>query len=247
MAKTSPLSFDESGGMVLNLDSIRLPSPRPPASPTLVFDPVLVAHRNDGWTPQKQIEFIEALAECGVVGEAAGRVGMTEQTARRLRARADAASFRTAWSEAVRIAGDRLKSVAFDRAVNGTVRRRYYRGQVIDEERVYDNRLLTYLLGKLDFDRSESFDSRNFLAAADHGLPLPAVRETGAPVWQNENGWFTNFPPPEGFDGDQDGDYGDPDYWRELTEEEQAQVEASIAARRAEATRARDLFFDRLK
>ena len=184
-----------------------LPLPEGPdaSPPRLDFHPVSVAYRSDGWTPERQREFIEALAECGVVGEAAARVGMTEQTARRLRARPDAGSFRIAWNAAIRIGSDRLKSVAFDRAINGTIRRRYYHGQVIDEERVYDNRLLTYLLGKLNSYGFERFECEKFLAAADHGLPLPALEDDGAPVWQTEDGWFTDFPPPEGFDGQEEG------------------------------------------
>jgi hypothetical protein len=109
------------------------------------FTPIQLAHRSDGWTPDRQRAFIEELADCGVIAEAAARVGMTEQTARRLRRRPDAAAFNKAWDAAIQLGGDRLRSIAYERAVNGTVRQRYYRGEVVGEERVYDNRLLIYL------------------------------------------------------------------------------------------------------
>ena len=38
--------------------------------------------------------------------------------------------------------------------------------------------------------------------------------------------WLTNFPPPPGFDGDEEGDFGDDDYWRELADDEQAALNA---------------------
>ncbi len=66
-----------------------------PALPTfdVPFDPVPVAARHDGWTPEKQRGFIDALAACGCVKAAAQHVGMTPKSAYRLRNRADAISF----------------------------------------------------------------------------------------------------------------------------------------------------------
>ena len=126
--------------------------PETPAEPpsALDFDPVEVSPRCDGWTGKKQREFIEALADCGVVREAAARVGMTVQSANRLRRRPDAANFNRAWELAIRIGADRLRSVAYERAVTGTVRPRYYKGEKIGEDIVYDNRLLISLLGRIE-------------------------------------------------------------------------------------------------
>jgi hypothetical protein len=41
-----------------------------------------------------------------------------------------------------------------------------------------------------------------------------------ARVWTADYRWRTNFPPPEGFNGDEDGCYGDGDYSRNCTPEE---------------------------
>src|SRR6476469_1273837 len=112
----------------------------PPTS-RLAFEPVELEHRKDGWTPARQRAFVEALADCGIVREAAARVGMSEQGARALRRRADAASFAIAWEAALQLGADRLRSAAWERAIEGVVKPRFYHGEKIGEERVYDNRL----------------------------------------------------------------------------------------------------------
>jgi hypothetical protein len=98
------------------------PSPLPDSC---AFDPVAFAYRTSGWTPERQRQFIEELADCGIVREAAARVGMTEQSAYRLRRRPDAAGLNRAWDAAVQLGVDRLHSTAYERAVTGTVKRHY--------------------------------------------------------------------------------------------------------------------------
>jgi hypothetical protein len=56
------------------------PHPRVPA-----FTPVPVRRRADGWTPGRQAAFLEHLAARLSVTEAAGRVGMSRESAYRLR------------------------------------------------------------------------------------------------------------------------------------------------------------------
>lgn len=69
------------------------------------------------------------------------------------------------------------------------------------------------------------------------------------PVWwdEGEEKWRTRFPPPEGFYGEQDGDYGDSGYSRELTNDEEEEIEAphrrEVAARRVVEDAERDRFF----
>lgn len=72
------------------------PPPAPDNDP-LVFNPVPVTARRDGWTAERQRAFIEVLASHGSVGAAARAVGMTPQTARRLRTRPQAEGFARAW------------------------------------------------------------------------------------------------------------------------------------------------------
>ena len=67
----------------------------------------------------------------------------------------------------------------------------------------------------------------------------------GMSAWQEHGVWWTDFPPPDDFDGEEDGEWGvDDDYRRELTPDEQAVYDAQAAADIAEARRLRDLYFE---
>ena len=84
-----------------------LPTPPPE------FTPVPLRARRDGWTPERQFAYVVALAEFGHGGRAAQAVGMSEQSACRLRRRPGAAAFNrlcsAAWLLAKqRRAGERL-------------------------------------------------------------------------------------------------------------------------------------------
>jgi hypothetical protein len=69
--------------------------PGPPA-----FTPVPVRYRKDGWTPERQRLYVAVLARTGHAGKAARAVGMTEQSAAKLRRRPGAASFDAACAAA---------------------------------------------------------------------------------------------------------------------------------------------------
>ena len=75
----------------------RNPRARPPA-----FTPVKLRSRKDGWTPYKQCGFLAALYQTGSVAKAARAVGMSRETAYRLRAREGAESFAAAWDRVLR-------------------------------------------------------------------------------------------------------------------------------------------------
>jgi len=67
-------------------------------------------------------------------------------------------------------------------------------------------------------------------------------------AWEDEDGgWWTDFPPPDNFDGEEEGRWGDDCYKRTLSAAEQARIDAAIeedlAEERAEAEAARDLYF----
>lgn len=64
------------------------------------FDPVPVRARKDGWTVERQREFIRMLHVTRSVGKAAGAVGMSRKSAYRLRDRPGAESFAAAWDAA---------------------------------------------------------------------------------------------------------------------------------------------------
>jgi hypothetical protein len=61
------------------------------------FNPVPLRYRRDGWTPGRQSDFLGRLAETGCVAAAARHVGMTRESAYRLREKWGAESFAAAW------------------------------------------------------------------------------------------------------------------------------------------------------
>ena len=69
-----------------------LPNRRVPA-----FTPVPLRYRSDGWTPGRQADFLGRLADTGKVAAAARHVGMTRESAYRLRDKWGAESFAAAW------------------------------------------------------------------------------------------------------------------------------------------------------
>jgi hypothetical protein len=65
-------------------------------------------------------------------------------------------------------------------------------------------------------------------------------------VWEEADGWWTNYPPPDGFDGDEEGCYGECGYQRTLSPAEQAAIDAEGDSARARAEAQRDAFFSGL-
>ena len=110
------------------------------------FTPVSLRPRHDGWTAEKQIAFIEALAETACVEEACRRVGMSDSSAYRLRRRPKGALFREAWDAALDYGLHRLEQAALSRALNGVPRPVFHKGEQVGEWRHFDERLTMFLL-----------------------------------------------------------------------------------------------------
>lgn len=110
------------------------------------FTPVPLRPRHDGWTAERQIAFIEALAETACVEEACRRVGMSDSSAYRLRRSPRGAPFRQAWDAALDYALHRLEQAALSRALHGVPRPIFYKGEQVGEWREYDERLTLFLL-----------------------------------------------------------------------------------------------------
>src|SRR5687768_2132249 len=77
------------------------PKTRRPRRHVPAFAPVPLRHRIGGWTPAKQAAFLGLLAETRCVRTAARRVGMSRETAYRLRRKPGAGSFASAWDVAM--------------------------------------------------------------------------------------------------------------------------------------------------
>lgn len=121
----------------------RARQPKPARAP---FTPVATRARRDGWTPERQIAFLDALAESGCVTEACASVGLSPRAAYTLRARVDAQAFRLAWDAAVDYAIRRLSDVCLSRALHGEPVPHFFKGEQVGEHRRYDNRLAMFLL-----------------------------------------------------------------------------------------------------
>jgi hypothetical protein len=102
--------------------------------------------RHNGWKPETQRAFIEALAETGSVKAAARRVNRAEVGAYLLRRHPDAAEFRQAWDAALDIGMRRIEDVAMDRALHGVEVPMYAYGKLIGHRTVYNDRLLMFML-----------------------------------------------------------------------------------------------------
>lgn len=175
----------------------RVTKPRKPAAEEK-FVPVPGCQRHDGWTPEAQIAFIEALAQSGCVAEACRAVGKSRQAAYRLRTDPRAASFRMAWERALGVAIRRITDNAYSRALNGVVTPIFYHGEQIGERVRHDERLVMFLLRCRDAtyygrgrDRETPAPDLD-TAAQDLAIALDAVEEDAldaAMKLEEEDAW----------------------------------------------------------
>jgi hypothetical protein len=137
--------------------------------------PVRRRPRCDGWTEEKQRRFIETLADTGLVSHAAKAVGMSRQSATRLRRSPHGAAFARAWDAARLHSGSALEDIAFERAIEGEERNVYNEyGEVVCTKRVVNDRMLTFLLSHL---MPERYGKMARAAASTDTPPAPEVLE----------------------------------------------------------------------
>ena len=127
------------------------------ADPITDFEPARLRPRHDGWTAERQRTFIATLAETGCISDACVAAGISPKSAYRLRAHANAGAFVEAWDRALLVATGRLASIAFDRAIKGTTREMWKDGELVAEVRAPSNRMVMFLLSKLDARRFGAF------------------------------------------------------------------------------------------
>jgi hypothetical protein len=111
------------------------------------FDPVpRLRKRRNGWTPETQRAFIDALAQCGCVARAARAVGMAPRSAYRLLESDGAESFADAWHQAIARGVEALRLNALDRALHGAWVPVVRRGRIVSFEHRRSDRLAIALL-----------------------------------------------------------------------------------------------------
>lgn len=122
------------------------PHQQPDVAAVAPFTPVSVRERHNGWTPQRQVAFIQALAETACVTEACRHVGMSTRSAYALKHLPDAGSFRQAWDFALTHGAGRVADAALGRAIHGVAQPIFYKGEQIGERRVFNERLTQFVL-----------------------------------------------------------------------------------------------------
>jgi hypothetical protein len=108
------------------------------------------SRRADGWTPERQRDFLEFLSAGHTVTDAARGVGLTHQSAYRFRQSSAGAAFALGWEAALLLQRQKLADTLTARAFDGqrdTITRAD--GSTWERHR-YDNRLALALLSRLD-------------------------------------------------------------------------------------------------
>lgn len=104
------------------------------------------ATRHDGWTRARQAAFLRQLSATHSVTEAARSVGMSRQSAYRLRSRLKGQAFDLAWEVAFHHSYDVLAHAALERALNGIEVPVFFQGEQVGSYRRYDERLTVAML-----------------------------------------------------------------------------------------------------
>lgn len=163
----------------------RVPATRDQRAPLPAFDPVpRKCARHDGWTPERQKAFIEALADTGSVRRAARMVNMSQANAYALRRAEGAEGFRRAWSAALDFGLGRLKDLAFERAIEGEMVPVFQSGKLMGFRRKRNDALLMFCLRHYGQDASGKrttinyFSTRASAGAAADGATAGAQAST---------------------------------------------------------------------
>ena len=127
------------------------PDPGQPPVAATPFDGIPLESsrkRLAGWSAERQRLFLTVLAETGQVHLAAAAARLSVRSAQALRVRSPA--FNAGWRMAEQLGAGRLAPIAFDRAINGRVEQVFQDGVLIAERRVPNDKLLMWLLARLD-------------------------------------------------------------------------------------------------
>lgn len=102
------------------------------------------------WTPEKQREFLEALARCGSVKSSAAYVGMSREGAYRFRRRLENRAFDRAWDAALIHARDLYAETLLETGLHGWTETVWYHGEEVGERTRFSPGLLLAALARLD-------------------------------------------------------------------------------------------------
>jgi hypothetical protein len=177
--------------------------------PLISFQPVPVRRRHDGWTAERQIAFVEKLADTNSITTACKHVGMSRESVRKLRRHPRGRAFREACDAALDCAYAELEEAAMERSKNGVARPIFYKGEQVGEWRHHDERLTMFLLRfrrrhrfgpeadslplmppDIDGDRTLPFDPESELDCALDALesaPEPPIDDQPPSDWEADS------------------------------------------------------------
>jgi hypothetical protein len=141
--------------------------------------------------PQKQLAFIEALAESGCVDEACRRVGRSRESVYELRRRHEAGPFRLAWDAAQDYSAHRLSDAAFSRAIHGVTIPIFYKGEQVGERKHFDERLTMFLMRYRDPVRYGKWRDTQMFEQHEDGPALILARRLNG-LFDAAYGWILN-------------------------------------------------------
>lgn len=143
-----------------------LPVRAPDAAPIPQFTPVpRLRTRHDGWTPERQVAFIGALADTGCVDRAAAMVNMAQPNCYTLRRAPGAEEFRAAWDAALDFGLGRLKDIAFERAIEGELIPVFSGGKHVGFRRKRNDALLMFCLRHYGKDANGKRTTINYFSS----------------------------------------------------------------------------------
>ena len=163
--------------------------PKIPASPRVLAAPCNPqTSAPERWTKPRMAEFLRELAACHSVAAAARHVGMSRQSAYRLRARLKGEPFDIAWEAAFQHGYDALHQAALERALFGVEVPVFHGGEQIGTRRHFDERLTCFLLSARNHQGAQQLS--RYRAAADFWAArwdrLLGRVEEGHALWQPE-------------------------------------------------------------
>ncbi len=120
----------------------------------------------DRWTKAKMAGFLRELAACHSVAAAAQAVGMSRQSAYKLRNRLKGEPFDVAWEAAFQHGYDALHQAALERALFGVEVPVFHKGEQVGSRTHFDERLTCFLLAARNRHGAQQLG--RYRAAADY-------------------------------------------------------------------------------
>lgn len=145
---------------------------------------------DERWTKRKMADFLRALAAEQSVAAAARSVGMSRQSAYKLRNRLKGEPFDIAWEAAFQHGYDALHQAALERALHGIEVPVWHKGEIVGTRRHYDERLTTFLLARRNNVGAQRLGRYGAAAEfwSERWETMLEQVESGPVVWTGEDG-----------------------------------------------------------